>query len=65
MKIISAIIGFFTDDLPSAAMVIVWTATLWFISKSPAFHSYGAPLFAIGIIAVLIHSTWRRTRPKS
>jgi hypothetical protein len=62
MKLLKAVIVFFTDDLTTAAMVIAWIAIAAILNRETHLGLSGALIYLIGMIAILIFGAWRRTK---
>jgi hypothetical protein len=65
MNFLRALVGFFTDDLSSALALIIWTVMAWLAERVGMPRSVLAPLYAIGVIAILGISIRKRITPKS
>jgi hypothetical protein len=65
MKFLQSFIAFFTDDLPSAAMVILWSIVLAFASRTVLSAQTGSIIYLVGIVGILIYSTWNRSKKLS
>jgi hypothetical protein len=62
--ILRELIGLFVDDGRFAVTILVWVGLLGLLfPRLPLVKHWHAPLLLIGLLAILLESVWRATRP--